>query len=71
METLLQRVTGSGMISMLDGLSGYNQIRLKAEDRNKTTLPLHGEPLNILEFHLVYQMLELLFKEIWTIPLGG
>jgi hypothetical protein len=24
METLLQRVTGSGMISMLDGFSGYN-----------------------------------------------
>jgi hypothetical protein len=37
METLLQRVTGSGMISMLDGFSGYNQIRLKAEDRHKTT----------------------------------
>jgi hypothetical protein len=37
METLLQRVTGSGMISMLDGFSGYNQIRLKEEDRHKTT----------------------------------
>jgi ribonuclease HI len=37
METLLQRVTGSGMISMLDGFSGYNQIRLRAEDRHKTT----------------------------------
>jgi hypothetical protein len=37
METLLQRVTGPGMISMLDGFSGYNQIRLKAEDRHKTT----------------------------------
>ena len=24
METLLQRVTGSGMISMLDGFLGYN-----------------------------------------------
>jgi hypothetical protein len=37
METLLQRVTGSGMISMLDGFSGYNQIRVKEEDRHKTT----------------------------------
>jgi hypothetical protein len=37
METLLQRVIGSGMISMLDGFSGYNQIRLKAEDSHKTT----------------------------------
>ena len=37
METLLQRVTRSGMISMLNSFSGYNQIRLKAEDRHKTT----------------------------------
>jgi hypothetical protein len=37
METLLQRVTGSGMISMLDGFLGYNQIRIKEEDRHKTT----------------------------------
>ena len=37
METLLQRVTGSGMISMLDGFSGYNQVRVKEEDRHKTT----------------------------------
>jgi hypothetical protein len=35
-DTLLQRVTGSGMISMLDGFSGYNQITLKEEDRHKT-----------------------------------
>jgi hypothetical protein len=27
METLLQQVTSSRMISMLDGFSGYNQIR--------------------------------------------
>jgi hypothetical protein len=25
------------MISMLDGFSGYNQIRVKEEDRHKTT----------------------------------
>jgi hypothetical protein len=37
METSLQRVTGSGMISMLDGFSGNNQIRVKEEDRHKTT----------------------------------
>jgi hypothetical protein len=37
METLLQRVTGLGIISMLDGFSGYNQIRVKEEDRRKTT----------------------------------
>jgi hypothetical protein len=71
METLLQRVTGSGMISMLDGFSGYNQIRLKLKIGIKLLLLLHGELLNILGCHLVYQMLELLFKGLWIMPLGG
>jgi ribonuclease HI len=37
METLLQRVIGSGIISMRDEFSGYNHIRVKEEDRHKTT----------------------------------
>ena len=37
METLLQRVTGSSMMSMLDGFSGYNQVVIQEEDRHKTT----------------------------------
>jgi len=37
MENLLQRVTGAGMMSMLDGFSGYNQVLLKREDQLKTT----------------------------------
>lgn len=37
METLLQRVTGSGMMSLLDGFSRYNQVWVKKEDRHKTT----------------------------------
>ena len=37
METLLQRVTGSTMMSMLDGFLGYNQVVIKDEDRHKTT----------------------------------
>ena len=37
METLLQRVTTSGMISMLDGFSGYNQVLVNKEDQHKTT----------------------------------
>jgi hypothetical protein len=36
MERLLQRVTGAGMMSMLDGFSGYNQILVKKEDQLKT-----------------------------------
>ena len=31
METLLQRVTGFGMMSMLDGFFGYNQIMVKKD----------------------------------------
>jgi hypothetical protein len=37
MEHLLQRVIGAGMMSMLDGFSGYNQVLLKREDQLKTT----------------------------------
>jgi hypothetical protein len=36
MEHLLQQVTGAGMMSMLDGFSGYNQVLLKREDQLKT-----------------------------------
>jgi ribonuclease HI len=37
MEHILQRVTGSMRISMIDGFSGYNQIYVLPEDREKTT----------------------------------
>lgn len=36
MEHLLQRVTGAGMMSMLDGFSRYNQVLLKRENQLKT-----------------------------------
>ena len=38
METLLQRVIGSGMLSMLDGFSGYNQVTVNKEDQHKNTI---------------------------------
>jgi hypothetical protein len=37
MEQILQRVTGASRISMIDGFSGYNQISVMPEDREKTT----------------------------------
>ena len=37
METLLQRVTSSGMMFMLDGFSGYNQVLVNKEDQHKIT----------------------------------
>jgi hypothetical protein len=35
MEHILQRVTGASRISMIDGFSGYNQISVMPEDREK------------------------------------
>ena len=37
MENLLQSVIGAGMLSMLDGFSGYNQVQIRKENRGKTT----------------------------------
>jgi hypothetical protein len=37
MEHILQRVTGSSKMSMVDGFSRYNQISVFPEDREKTT----------------------------------
>jgi hypothetical protein len=37
MEHILQRVTGSARMSMIDGFSGYNKISVFPEDREKTT----------------------------------
>jgi hypothetical protein len=37
MEHILQKVTGASRISMIDGFSGYNQISVMPEDREKTT----------------------------------
>jgi len=37
MEHMLQRVTGTSRISMIDGLFGYNEIFVLPEDKEKTT----------------------------------
>jgi hypothetical protein len=37
MDHILQRVTGSYRMSMIDGFSGYNQIFVLLDDREKTT----------------------------------
>jgi len=41
MESILQQVVGSHMISLLDGFSGYNKIRVKRIDKYKTTFITH------------------------------
>ena len=37
MEQILQSVSGSAMLSLLDGFSRYNQVLVAKEDRLKTT----------------------------------
>jgi hypothetical protein len=36
MVMILQQVVGSQMMSLIDGFSGYNQIKVKITDRYKT-----------------------------------
>ena len=51
METLLQRVTSSRMMSMLDGFFGYNQVMVKKEDRHKTTFITPWGTFEYLRIH--------------------
>ncbi len=37
MDRILQKLVGFSKISMMDGLSGYNQVAMDLEDRKKTT----------------------------------
>jgi hypothetical protein len=36
-----QQVAGSQMMSLIDGFSGYNQIKVKRTDKYKTTFTTH------------------------------
>jgi hypothetical protein len=47
METLLQRVTGSKIMSKLDGFSRYNQVLVRKENQNKT---LFNTPWGTFEY---------------------
>jgi hypothetical protein len=37
MDHVLEQVVGSNRISMIDGFSGYNQIAVHQDDKEKTT----------------------------------
>jgi hypothetical protein len=41
MEMILQQVAGSQMMSLLDEFSSYSQIKVKREDKYKTTFITH------------------------------
>jgi hypothetical protein len=36
MDHILHKVVGENMISMMDGFSGYNQVAMHLDDREKT-----------------------------------
>jgi hypothetical protein len=40
MEMILQQVVGSQIMSLLDGFFVYNQIRVKSDDKYKTTFTI-------------------------------
>ena len=63
-EMILQQVAGSQMTSILDGFSGYNQIKVKREDKYKPTLLRIRVPLLMSVFLLSYLMQVPLFKEL-------
>jgi hypothetical protein len=46
MEMSLQQVPGSQIMSLLGGFSSYNQIKVKREDKYKTTFITHWGTLN-------------------------
>jgi hypothetical protein len=50
---LLQKVTMLGMMSMLDGVSSFNQVLVKEEEQHKTTLLCHVVHVYISRCHLV------------------
>jgi hypothetical protein len=37
MDHILQKVVGENMISMMDGFSGYNQVAIYLDNKEKTT----------------------------------
>lgn len=55
MDQLLKRVLGSNMISMLDGFSGYNQILVSQEDKEKTTFMNAKIPFGLINVGATFQ----------------
>ena len=51
METLLQITAGSGIMSMFDGFSCYNQVLVKKEDQHKTTFTSPWGTFEYLRMH--------------------
>jgi len=46
-DELVDFTAGHALLSFMDGFSGYNQILMAPEDREKTALTTRGEPIVI------------------------
>jgi hypothetical protein len=64
MEMILQQVAGSQMMSLLDGFSGYNQIKVKGQINIKPLLLHDGAHLLMNSCLLDYLMQVPLSKEL-------
>ena len=53
MDHILQRVVGSQRISLLDGLSGYNQVLVFPSDQLKTAFAIPWGTFMYVKFHSV------------------
>ena len=69
MESLLQQVTSSKIMSVLDGFIGYNQVLMSEEDKYKTvfTTSWGTYPFNMMLFGLKY--VGATFERVMKIPL--
>jgi hypothetical protein len=67
MEQILQHVSGSKMLSLLDGFSGYNQVMFSPSDKLKTTFrtPWGTYSYQKMTFGLINS--ELSSKGLWTL----
>jgi hypothetical protein len=68
-KTLLQRVSSSKIMSMLDGFSGYNQVLVKKENHNKTTFTTPWGTFEYIRIpFMAYLMQVPPFREPWILP---
>ena len=69
MEQLLQSVSRSAMLSLLDGFSGYNQVLVSKEDRLKQHFKPNGAPMLMIRCLSDSLMLEPHSSEPWILHL--
>jgi hypothetical protein len=70
MEKNLQQVAGLQMMPLLDGFSGYNQIKVKGADKYKTTFITHWGTLTYERMTSVFFYASATFKKPMQVTFG-